>query len=130
MSTTEAPGPRPRPDAGMQKRRPDARPTRLILGIGTVAALSIATAGLARFPVTSAADATTVVALESSDLSADASVQCVRFVRLERGARAPEGASIISGAELDALLVGDSARSQVTTIPRSRVVARSRQSGG
>lgn len=124
---TPTQGPRPTP---APKRRPDARPTRLVLGLGTVAAMSVVTAGLVRLPVADAAD-TTALAPEPSPVAQEQVVHRIRYVQLRRGERAPAGATVIRPADPTPRVVVRTmpAPRPATTTPRRRTVARSRQSG-
>ena len=120
------------PDAATTpKRRPDARPTRLVLGLTTVAAMSVVTAGLVRFPVSETAD-TAALAPEPPSAAREEGVHRVRYIQLQRGERAPAGARVIRRADPTPRIVVRTVPAQrhATTTPRRRSVTRSRQSGG
>ena len=125
----DPPPPDGRP-ATAPKRRPDARPTRLVLGLGTVAAMSVVTAGLVRFPVTVTTDLT-AVASEPPPVADEEVVHRIRYVQLRPGERAPAGATVIRQADPTPRIVVRTVPGprRVATTPRRRVVARSRQSG-
>lgn len=125
MAADPAPGP---------KRRPDARPTRVVLGLSTVAAMSIVTAGLARFPVTTASDELAVEPAPTAPVVQEQVVHRVRYVQLKRGERAPKGAKVVRRADPTPRVVvrvipARPAQRQAASAPRPRKVARSRQSG-
>lgn len=128
-SDLPSPGPGPRP-ASPPKRRPDARPTRIVLGLGTAAALSVVAASLVRFPVTDAADTSALVP-EPRSTAHEEVVHRIRYVQLKRGEHAPAGATVIRHADPTPRIVVRTvpAPRQATTTPRRRSVARSRQSG-
>lgn len=129
MAPPEAPNLPTRPEAPTPKRRPDARPTRVILGLGTFAAMGVVTAGLVHPPATSA-DAANLDAASSSAIREEVT-RCVRYVQLRPGEVAPVGATVIDGADQAERVVARAAGtgSRVTPAPRRRTVARSRQSG-
>ncbi|MFN8519895.1 MAG: hypothetical protein U0667_11020 [Chloroflexota bacterium] len=124
------PGPRTSPGGGAPKRHPDARPTRVVLGVGTFAAMSIVTAGLVRFPV---ADAPDPSALASGPMLGvpQQVVHRIRYVQLKRGEKAPPGAMVIHGADPTPRVVVRTipAPRNAATTPRRPAVARTRQSG-
>jgi hypothetical protein len=112
------------------KRRPDARPTRVLLGLGTFAAMSVVTAGLARFPVATTSDPF-AIAPEPTPGAHETVVHRIRYVQLKRGQKPPAGAKVIRGADPTPRVVVrtiPAPRSTATTT-RRRPVARSRQSG-
>jgi hypothetical protein len=87
-------------DPGERKprhKRPDPRPSRLVVGAGAVAALSIIGAGLVRFPVNAdGADASQgAVAAPAKVKSKAATRRPVKYVRLKPGQKAPRGAKVI-----------------------------------
>ena len=114
------------------KRRPDARPTRIVLGLGTFAAMSVVTAGLVRFPVTDATDTAALIPEPSSAADQQEVVHRIRYIQLRPGERAPAGAEVIRPADPTPRVIVRTvpAPRQVSTTPRRRSVARSRQSGG
>ncbi len=125
----------PRPTPGTPKQRPDPRPMRLVLGAGTIAAVSIMAAGLVRFPSASA-DASVADAM-SVDTIATAQPEIIvkhkiRYVQLKPGQRAPQGAKVIAGAvPTPRVVVTRIAARPATTrrTPTQRVVTRTKQSG-
>jgi len=118
-----------RPASPGPKRRPDARPTRVILGLAAIAAMTVVTAGLVDLPATSA-DAT---AIDPGPVPAarEEVVRCVRYVQLRPGETPPAGATVVDGTDRTGRLVdgATSIRPRPTPAPRRRSVARSRQSG-
>ena len=130
----------PRP-ATAPKQRPDPRPMRLALGAGAFAAVSIMTAGLIRFPMSTgdaSADAITADAPPSTETLSTAR-PAVRikhktvYVQLKRGQQAPRGAKVISGAVPTPRIVVTSYPAKAATArvrpATRRVVTRTRQSG-
>lgn len=130
-------------DAGPNERRPatrttgrdkpDARPARLMMGAGALAAVTIMGAGLVDFPsavaeAPAAAPATTIG--DGTGATNTRKVERpVRYVRLKPGQKAPKGAKVIQEAAPTPRVV---VQRIVTTRPTqpARSVARSRQSGG
>jgi len=81
------------------KQKPDARPMRLGLGAGAIAALSIMAAGLVRFPVDDPAAADTGHVDQSTAQVQNVRVEKqVRYVQLKPGQKAPPGARVIEAA--------------------------------
>jgi hypothetical protein len=119
------------PSAPVAKRRPDARPARVVLGLGAIAAMSIVTAGLVHFPVTDAAD-TTSLGPDPMPVTNEQVVHRVRYVQLKRGERPPKGAKVIRRADPTPRVVVRTvpAKRRTTAATRRRPVARTRQSGG
>ncbi len=77
--------------------RPDPKPSRLVVGAGAVAALSIIGAGLVRVPV-NADGADPGQAEVAAPARADAKPTAkrpVKYVRLKPGQKAPRGAKVI-----------------------------------
>lgn len=130
MGLPDATGQAPRPGT-TPKRRPDARPTRVVLGLGTIAAMSIVTAGLARFPVTDTVDTAALDPGHTAEAHQEV-IHRIRYVQLRRGERAPTGARVVSRPDPTPRVVVRTLPSerQTTTAPKRRTVARSRQSGG
>jgi hypothetical protein len=93
--------------------------------------MSIVTAGLVRFPVTSASDAAAIDAEPTNPVSHEEVIHRIRYVQLKRGERAPKGARVIRRADPTPRVVVRvvPARRQVAVAPRPRKVARTRQSG-
>ena len=130
MPPLDGPVPGPRTDVVAAKRRPDARPTRVVLGLGTFAAMSVVTAGLVRFPVATTPDVL-AIGPEPSPAVQEAVVHRIRYVQLKRGQKAPAGAKVIRGADpTPRVVVRTIPARRTTTTPRRRPVARTRQSGG
>jgi hypothetical protein len=92
-----APVPRPSTAA---KARPDARPMRLGLGAGAIAALTVMLGGLVRFPVSdpsvAAEDPFTADAAVTQEVRVE---KQIRYVQLKRGQKAPPGARVIDAAQ-------------------------------
>lgn len=162
MSADEAgvnPGPRPGPTAvpppvpaagragaAAPKQRPDPRPMRLVLGAGTIAAVSIMAAGLVRFPTTgdtsgdviaadeAAADAPIIETLATARPEVRIKHRTV-YVHLKRGQKPPKGAKVITGKAPPPRVVvtrvpGKAATTRTTRPARRRVVVtKTRQSG-
>jgi hypothetical protein len=130
MASPDAPARQPRPDPATPKRRPDARPTRVVLGLGAFAAMSVVTAGLVRFPVAATPD---VLAMgpEPSPAVPETVVHRIKYVQLKRGQKAPPGARVIRGADPTPRVVVRTipARRSTSTTTRRQPVARTRQSG-
>jgi hypothetical protein len=120
-------------DGDAPKRRPDARPTRVVLGLSTMAAMSIVTAGLVRAPVASVSDAEELAIGPATPAAEAKVVHRIRYVQLQRGERAPKGAKVIRRADPTprvVVRVVPGKRQAAAPAPRPRKVARSRQSGG
>lgn len=122
------------------RRRPDPRPVRLMLGIGTVGAVSVMAAGLVRFP--SSTDAVTTEAVPDPATSTTTSPtqrqaevrHVVRYIHLKPGEHAPPGATVINADAPAPRVVVDhvpapAARQQPQPQPQPRVITHSRQSG-
>lgn len=126
----ETPRTSPRPNGVPPKRRPDPRPMRIALGLGTFAAMSVLTGGLVRLSPsdTDAADGSPVAA----PAVGEEALHLVRYVQLRPGEQPPPGALVVQGTDPTPRIVvttlpGDR---QATTASRRRSTARSRQSGG
>jgi hypothetical protein len=115
------------------KQRPDPRPMRL-----AIAAVSIMSAGLVRFPAPSgdaiAADGAAAVSIEILATARPEVIvkHKVRYVQLKPGERAPKGAKVISGAVPTPRVVvtrvaGHAAQTRRVVV--HKVVTRTRQSG-
>ena len=142
------PGPRPAADpvlprppgrwcrrsAAAPKQRPDPRPMRLVLGAGTIAAVSIMAAGLVRFPAATgdtsgdaiaadgaAADAAVVETLATARPEVRIKHRTV-YVHLKRGQKAPKGAKVITGKAPPPRVV-------VTRIPAKAATTRTHAAG-
>jgi hypothetical protein len=142
-SATGKPHDPPRPKASgaaAAKRPPSSLPSRLMVGAGAVAALSVIGAGLVRYPSATdttatttsgkAADSTAAKAGSRKKASAGGAVnlQPVRYVRLKPGQRAPKGAKVIrEAAPTPRVIVHRVAAAPVA--PAVRTVTRTRQSG-
>ncbi len=130
--TTEAPRDQPpaRPTPGVRsapaaKPRPDPRPSRLALGAGALAAISVMVGGLASVPVAdqpvSADPGPSMARLGSAGVFQGR----VRYVQLRPGERPPPGARVIDAAQPTPLVV-------ITRVQRSGTGERrttTRQSG-
>lgn len=132
-SARTVPAPRPsaqRPTPATPKQRPDPRPMRLVLGAGTIAAVSIMAAGLVRFPAPAAdaiaADVATVETLATARPEVIVQHRTV-YVQLKRGQHAPRGAKVIAGAVPTPRVVVTRIAARPAT-PR-RAVVKTRQSG-
>jgi hypothetical protein len=135
----------PRPSANgtaAPRQRPDPRPMRLVLGAGTVAAVSIMAAGLVRFPVPAADGAGDAIAADAGTVETIATARPeVRikhktvYVQLKRGQKAPRGAKVIAGAVPTPRVVVTRIPAKPATTRRvqrptiRRVVVKTRQSG-
>lgn len=113
--------------------KPDARPARLMMGAGALAAVAIVGAGLVDFPSAVAEVPAVAPATMVGDTTATTNTtkvdRPVRYVRLKPGQKAPKGAKVIREAAPTPRVV---VQRIVTTTPSqpARSVARSRQSGG
>jgi len=116
----------PAPAGPPRKAKPDPRPTRLGLGVGALAALSVLTLGLVQVPAAPPAEEPEAEIPVAREVVVE---RRVRYVRLKRGQTPPPGARVIAAAE-------PTPRVLVTRVAapaperRSRPVARTRQSGG
>jgi hypothetical protein len=113
------------------KKRPDARPMRLVLGASALAGLSAVATGLIRppatEPVTGSSDTTTeVLVAPKPEVRV---VKRIRYVRLAPGEHAPPGARVIREAAPTPRVVVTTVRDRQPAVVR-RVVVRTRQSGG
>ena len=134
-----------RPPRRVQRARPDARPARIVIAAGAVAAMTVIGAGLIQYPV-DAGDPESAVQVASTDgKAAKARVKDkvrkhtvkrpVRYVRLKRGQKAPKGATVIQEAARAPRVVvrrasAPSARAAAPAPKTSRKpVTRTRQSG-
>jgi hypothetical protein len=82
--------------------RPDPRPSRLMVGAGALAALSVIGAVLGRMPVIAEQSTATAVIADTASGAASADAagtsrvkRPVRYVRLKPGQKAPRGAKVI-----------------------------------
>ena len=131
-AATPSPGaPRTPGTPAVPKQRPDARPMRLGLAAGGIAALSIMVSGLLRFP---APDPVTVA--DDGALAGDTAAAApqrvkvekrIRYVQLKRGQKAPPGAKVIDAAQPTPRVVVT--RIQAPAKRKVRIVTRTRQSG-
>ncbi len=80
-----------------RRSRPDPKPSRLVVGAGAVAALSIIGAGLVRFPANAdGADPSQAGVAAAAKVDAKAAKKRpVKYVRLKPGQKAPRGAQVI-----------------------------------
>lgn len=136
MGTSEpAAEPTPTPRASTHRKartRPSSRPSRLMVGAGAVAAISVIAAGLVRFPTVAddpAAAAAGAAASGKDGAKAKArSERPVKYVRLKPGQKAPKGAKVIREAAPTPRIVVR--RAAPARQPASRkVVTQTRQSG-
>ena len=115
------------------KARPDPRPSRLMVGAGAMAALTVIGAGLVRFPVSGSEASAATPGQAKTDRQVEATPR-VRYIKLKPGQKAPEGARVITRKapppRVVVRRVTVSAPSAPRTAPtRSRPVVRTRQSG-
>jgi hypothetical protein len=122
--TAGAPRPAPSPAA---RQRPDARPMRLGLAAGAIAALSVMAAGLVRFPAADPATVADDATLAEAPAPAVRVEKRIRYVQLKTGQKAPPGARVIDAAQPTPRVVVT--RIQAPAPVRRRVVTRTRQSG-
>ncbi len=157
-SGTAAP-PRPTPSsaARVSRTRPSSRPARLMIGASAVAALTVITAGLVRFPTAADDQAAIVPEPENRRSAVKAGTRAnvgpgataktkakskrpVKYVRLKPGQKAPKGAKVIKEPaptpRIVVRQVGNAPRTatapQAAMTPQqrnSRVVTRTKQSG-
>ena len=116
-----------RPTDAAPKRRPNAWPSRVVIGVGAVAAMSVVTAGLVRFPTSTAADTAELDGPAPTTIEQRV-VHHVKYVQLRRGQKAPAGAKVIRAADPTPRVVVRTVPTQ-PRVTRQRTVARSRQSG-
>jgi len=116
-------------------KRPDPRPSRLMVGAGALAALSVIGAVLGRMPVTAGQGSATPVMADtasgaaSADAAGTSRVQRpVRYVRLKPGQKAPPGAKVIREKAPTPRVVVHWVTPVTQTVPRTPV-ARTVQSG-
>jgi hypothetical protein len=138
VTAQASPVPRPR------KARPSVRPSRLMIGAGTVAALTVIGSGLVRFPAPAVTDAGAVTT-QSRTASAQSATKRsatarsatkrsatakrpISYVRLKPGQRAPKGAKVIQEAAPTPRVVVRRVAA-APQVSRVHVVARTRQSG-
>ena len=139
---TSRPAAVPRPTVAVPtapKAKPDPRPMRLALGAGTLAAVSIMTAGLVRYPAPAAdaagdattADAVTVETIATARPEVRIKHRTV-YVQLKPGQKAPKGAKVIEGKAPPPRVVVTRIKGKPATRQtriRRVVVTRTRQSG-
>lgn len=115
------------------RRRPDPRPARLMLGIGTVAAVSVMASGMVRFPSSGTSTAELI-----SDPGTDAVTattqrvdvrHVVRYIHLKPGEKAPPGATVIDANAPAPRVVVDHVAAPAPKQAPPRVIVRTRQSG-
>jgi hypothetical protein len=112
------------------RARPDPVPSRLAVGVGALAALSVIGAGLVRFPASGTVTPTEEPTPGSHRTTARLE-RPVRYVRLRPGQQPPPGARVIREAAPTPRVVvryvaGQSSAGSTARQP----VARTRQSGG
>jgi hypothetical protein len=116
-----------------RRARPDPLPSRLMIGVGAVAALTVIGAGLVRFPV--AATETTPTAAEDRKAPRTGKAERpVRYIKLKRGEKAPKGAKVIRKAAPTPRIVVrrvtvSKASAASTPTKTRRKVTRTQQSG-
>ena len=115
------------------KARPDPRPSRLMVGAGAMAALTVIGAGLVRFPVSGTEASSAPPVQATTDRLAEATPR-VRYIKLKPGQKAPKGARVIKRKapppRVVVRRVTVSAPSTQRSAPtRPRPVVRTRQSG-
>jgi hypothetical protein len=125
MSGPDAASSRPsRPTA-----RPDPRPSRLVVGAGALAALSVMAAGLVRFPVSDLPRPDETAAAPVARTRRVKVERPVRYVRLRAGQQAPPGARVIEeDAPAPRIVIRHVTPPARATVRRATV--RTRQSGG
>jgi hypothetical protein len=125
--TGEAPTPKA---TARSKARPDPRPSRMLVGAGALAALSVMGGGLASQPIADGGDPAVAAAPRARGRHAHLRVERrVRYVRLKPGQHAPPGARVIQeAAPAPRVIVRHVASPAYVTVRRPTV--RTRQSGG
>ena len=119
---------RPAPPAHAAKAKPDARPMRLALGAGGLAAFSAIVTAIVIPPGSMAGPAQSTSQATSDPAASPATVQVqrqVRYVQLLPGQTAPPGATVIDPAAPKPITV-------VTTVPapaQKPVIIKTTQSG-
>jgi hypothetical protein len=111
------------------KKRPDARPMRVVYACGAVAAVSAVTAGLVQF----GNGGTTVASVVPPPTEAPAPVQVpvrhvIRYVHLKPGETAPLGAKVITAKAPAPRIVVTHVAAAVHNPPPTRVIV-THQSG-
>jgi len=119
--------------ARRSKARPDPRPSRLMIGAGAIAALTVIGAGLVRFPVSGTEASSVTPGGATTERPVEATPR-VRYIKLKPGQKAPEGARVIKRKapppRVVVRRVTVSAPSASRSAPtRPRPVVRTRQSG-
>lgn len=136
---TSARAPRPVVKEPRTRSRPNPLPSRLAMGIGALAALSVMAAGMGRLPVVTADGSAAALPEEplTAALAGDVATRGtrverpVRYVRLKRGEQAPPGARVIREKAPAPRVVVRWVSAPSSTSATSRApVARTRQSGG
>ncbi len=113
------------------KARPDPRPSRLVVGAGAFAALSVMGAGLVRYPAADVATTDDTVAATTARATHVKVERRVRYVRLRPGQRAPAGARVIQeDAPAPRIIVRHVAAPAPASVAVRRPTIRTRQSGG
>jgi hypothetical protein len=130
MSTTA--GQVPSTATPQPKKRPDARPMRLVFGAGAMAALSVMSVGLVRLPV--ADSSTTEIITKPGPAVAGPDIrvnQVIREVHLKPGQTAPRGATVNTPTAPAPHVLVTHAAPPAAAQPQRRVivVTRTRQSG-
>jgi hypothetical protein len=122
---TVRPEPPNRPEP---KKRPDPRPMRLAIGASAMAAVSVMSVGLVRFPATApAADA--VSDPGPTTVMADVKINhVIQYVHLKPGQKAPAGAKVITPNAPAPRVIVTRASAPVLA-PQRQVIVRTRQSG-
>lgn len=119
--------------------RPNPLPSRLVMGIGALAALSIMGAGMGRLPAAVGEEAAAATADEpvTATLTGAAATRGtrverpVRYVRLKPGEKAPRGARVIrEKAPAPRVVVRWVSAPASASVTSRAPVARTRQSGG
>ena len=140
--TRGAPAPSRPVIARPARAKPDPRPSRLFIGAGALAAITVIGAGLVRFPVAADGGASTAVgSVAVADVSNTGIVpkakgrRPVRYVHLKPGQKAPPGAKVIRQAAptprviVQRVAVSAPSTTSSRVAPVRRTVTRTRQSG-
>ena len=111
------------------KKRPDPRPMRLALGASAMAAISVMSVGLVRFPAATTPTADAVSGPSPATVTADVQVNhVIQYVHLKPGQKAPPGAKVITPDAPAPRVVVTHAAAAVQA-PQRRVIVQTRQSG-
>ena len=131
-SATDGWSHRPVGAAGSPRARPDARPSRLVVGAGALAALSVMGAGLVRYPVSDVVTAGETATARTTRPSHVKVERRVRYVRLRRGQQAlrREPGLDAGGCPGSSMIVVRHIAAPAAAVTVRRPTVRTRQSGG